>query len=79
MIRRNTMERVVCIVNGSQLRDVAIRPGTTTADIVRELGVPDSYWISARDGVPFDKDEVIYDRIRDGDKLFMSAPADVAD
>ena len=59
---------------GNKIQDLAIRPGTTTADVLRELGVSDSHWLSARDGTPFAHDEDVYGRVRDGQKLFTSAP-----
>lgn len=71
-------EKVVTLVNGSTIRDVAIRPGTTTADVLAELGVSHNYWLSAREGIAFGQNEVVYDRINNGEKLFVSAPANVA-
>lgn len=71
-------QRVVMVVHGNELQEVGIAPGTTAADVLNEIGVPNSYWISGREGRAFAKDEDIFHKVQDGQRLFVSAPADVA-
>ena len=71
-------EKVICVVNGNFIKDCLIRPGTTALDIIKGLKLPESNWLSTRDGKPFGKDEVVWDKVAEGDKLFSSAAASVA-
>lgn len=70
--------RKAAIVAGDQVHDVSIAPATTTADVRRQAGLPDNYFISLRDGLPFGEHEVLYSAVPDGAKLYASPPANVA-
>ncbi|MBL8745384.1 MAG: hypothetical protein JNK58_03405 [Phycisphaerae bacterium] len=67
----------IVIVNGTTTLDAIVHPGTTTGDLRRQLGLPEEFVISKRDGLPFGDTEAVYAGIQPGDKLFATPPATV--
>ncbi len=67
----------IAVVVGDDLREVTVRPGTTCADVLAELGVGSDYWLAKRDGQPFGADENVW-ACADGDKLVAIPPVDVS-
>ena len=65
----------VAVISGDEVRDVDLQPGTTSADVLNQLGLSPDLFVSKRDGLPFGASECIYDQVRDGEKLYASAPA----
>ncbi len=57
--------------------DIVVRPGTSTADIRRQTGLPAEFMLSPRQGLPFGEHEDLFGLVRDGDKIFASPPATV--
>jgi hypothetical protein len=72
------MKKLSVVVAGTgQIRDVEIQPGTTTGDILHQLNLPD-YLLSKGPGEPFfAATESVYDKVRDGEKVFTSTKAEV--
>jgi hypothetical protein len=72
------MKKLSVVVAGSgQIRDVEIQPGTTAGDILHQLNLPD-YLLSKGPNEPFfAAAESVYDKVKDGEKIFASTKADV--
>lgn len=72
------MKKLSVVVAGSgQIRDVEIEPGTTAGDILQQLGLPD-YLLSKGPNEPFFASaESVYDKVKDGEKIFASTKAEV--
>lgn len=71
------MEKHLAIIANEQVSDVIVRPGTSTADIRRQLGLPTEFMLSPRQGLPFGEHEDLFGLVREGDKIFASPPATV--
>jgi hypothetical protein len=73
-----TMKKLSVVVAGTgQIRDVEIQPGTTAGDILQQLTLPD-YLLSKGPNEPFfAAGESVYDKVRDGEKIFASTKAEV--
>jgi hypothetical protein len=68
----------VVIAESGKFNDLEILPGTTAQDALRAIGLSDGYLLSAGKGQePFGKDEVIYDAVPDGGKIYASTPVEV--
>jgi hypothetical protein len=72
------MKNLSVVVAGSgKIRDVRIEPGTTAGDVLHELDLPD-YLLSKGPNEPFfAAAESIYDKVKDGEKIFASTKAEV--
>jgi hypothetical protein len=72
------MKNLSVVVAGSgQIKDVNIQPGTTAGDVLHELNLPD-YLLSKGPGEPFfAAAESVYDKVKDGEKIFASTKAEV--
>jgi hypothetical protein len=72
------MKKLSVVVAGSgQIRDVEIQPGTTAGDILHQLNLSD-YLLSKGSNEPFfAAAESVYDKVKDGEKIFASTKADV--
>jgi hypothetical protein len=72
------MKKLSVVVAGTgQIRDVEIQSGTTAGDILTQLALPD-YLLSKGPNDPFFANaESIYDKVRDGEKIFASTKAEV--
>lgn len=72
------MKRVSVVVAGTgQIRDIQIDPGTTVADVLQQLALPD-YLLSKGPNEPFLANaDSIYDKVGDGEKVFASTKAEV--
>ena len=72
------MKNLSVVVAGSgQIRDVAIEPGTTAGDVLHQLTLQD-YLLSKGPNEPFfAAAESIYDKVKDGEKVFASTKAEV--
>lgn len=70
-------EKRIAVVVGDDLREVTVRPGTTCADVLAELGVGGDYWLARRDGQPLGADENVW-ACADGEKLVATLPVDVS-
>jgi len=70
---------VVEIVEGDEprIRDIEIEPGTTGADIKRQLGL-NGYALFTRDSRQIYDDDIVYNLVQDGDKIEVSPLAKVA-
>lgn len=67
----------VCMLESGKLVDRTIAPGTTTADLLRDVGLPNGLLSKSRDGEFLANADTVYDKITDGQKLFASTPASV--
>lgn len=76
LVSRCSGKNVAVFTNG-QLIDAVVPPGLTTADLLRQVNLPDEYFVSKAAGLPFGADEVLFDQIRDGEKLYATPPANV--
>jgi hypothetical protein len=76
--RRVPMKRLSVVVAGTgQIRDIEIQPGTTAGDVLHQLNLPD-YLLSKGPNEPFfAAAESIYDKVKDGEKIFASTKAEV--
>ena len=72
------MKNLSVVVAGSgKIRDVKIEPGTTAGDVLHELDLPD-YLLSKGPNEPFfAAAESVYDKVKDGEKIFASTKAEV--
>ena len=72
------MKRLSVVVAGTgQIRDVEIEPGTSAGDVLHQLNLAD-YLLSRGPNEPFFANtESIYDKTKDGEKLFASTKAEV--
>lgn len=72
------MKRLSVVVAGTgQIRDVEIQPGTSAGDVLRQLNLND-YLLSKGPNEPFfAAAETIYDKVKDGEKVFASTKAEV--
>src|ERR1019366_6893825 len=71
------MKKLSVVVAGTgQIRDVEIQTGTTAGDILHQLNLPD-YLLSKGPNEPFfAAAESIYDKVKDGEKIFASTKAE---
>lgn len=67
----------VCMLESGKLLDRTIAPGTTAADLLRDIGLPNGLLSKSRDGEFLANADTVYDKITDGQKLFASTPASV--
>lgn len=68
----------VIIAESGKHFDMEILPGTTAQDILNQIKLTEGYILSnGRGQEPFGSDEVIYDQITDGCKLYASTPVEV--
>ena len=76
--KSNTMKKLSVVVAGSgQIRDIEIQPGTTAGDVLHQLALPD-YLLSKGPNEPFfAAAESVYDKVKDGEKIFASTKAEV--
>jgi hypothetical protein len=60
-------------------REVDIFPGTTTADVLSEIGATEAMVLSPdpKEGKVFGSDEVLWSQIEDGQKLYAALPTPV--
>ncbi|MDX2181570.1 MAG: hypothetical protein SFV18_18390 [Bryobacteraceae bacterium] len=74
------MKRLSIVVAGSgQIRDVEIQPGTTAGDVLNQLNLAE-YLLSKGPNDPFFASaESVYDKVKDGEKIFASTKADVGE
>ena len=72
------MKKLAVVVAGSGLiRDAEIQPGTTAGDVLHQLNLQD-YLLSKGPNDPFfAATESIYDKVKDGEKIFASTKAEV--
>ncbi|MBM4400569.1 MAG: hypothetical protein FJ045_01310 [Crenarchaeota archaeon] len=74
------MEKNVAIVvagaQGQEIKDLAIKPGTTARDILKTLGL-ERYVISTGEGKLFGPRDNVYEAVENGEKLYASAEAEV--
>ncbi|MGA2186513.1 MAG: hypothetical protein ABSH47_26145 [Bryobacteraceae bacterium] len=72
------MKKLSVVIAGSgQIRDVEIQPGTSAGDILHQLDLPD-YLLSKGPNEPFfTATESVYDKVKDGEKIFASTKAEV--
>jgi hypothetical protein len=79
-MRNQTMKEISIKIAGSEgpLRDITIKPGTTTNEILTQLNL-EGYLLSAGPNSRqfFGEDEVIYPLVSSGDKLYATTPAEV--
>lgn len=68
----------IAVVAGQQVQDFTLLPGMTTNDVRTRLNLPESYFLSQRDALPFGDNEVLYPQIREGEKIFAAPAANVA-
>jgi hypothetical protein len=67
----------VSILGSGQLLDRTIAPGTTAADLLRDVNLPQGLLSNKPEGEYFANSDSIYDKVTDGQKLFASTPASV--
>ncbi len=74
------MEKNIAVVvagaQGQEIKDLAIKPGTTARDILKTLGL-EWYAISRRDGSIFGPRDNVYEAVENGEKLYASTAAEV--
>lgn len=72
------MKKLSVVVAGTgQIKDVEIQPGTTAGDVLHGADLVD-YLLSKGPNEPFfAATESIYDKVKDGEKIFASTKAEV--
>ena len=72
------MKKIAIVVAGTgKIRDAEIQPGTTAGDVLHQLDLQD-YLLSTGANDPFfASSESIYDKVKDGAKIFASTKAEV--
>jgi len=71
------MKRVLVTVSATGAgHDLEIQPGTTAADILRQIGLQEHQLKKAGEN-PFGESENVYPRVADGEKLYANSIADV--
>lgn len=71
------MKRVaVCVGDGSP-RDAEVKPGSTAADLLSQVGLTTDYMLSRHDGLKFGDTEPVYGLVGDGEKLHASTKSEV--
>lgn len=70
-------EKRIAAIVGDAVHDMVLERGMTPADLRRRLGLPPEFMLSPRQGLPFGEHERLFERVRDGDKIFASPPATV--
>jgi hypothetical protein len=72
------MKKLAVVVAGTgQINDVQIQPGTTAGDVLHQLNLPE-YLLSKGPNEPiFAATESVYDKVKDGEKIFASTKAEV--
>jgi hypothetical protein len=77
-IKEKPVKKLSVVVAGTgQIRDVEIQPGTTAGDVLHQLTLPD-YLLSKGPNEPFfAATESVYDKVKDGEKVFASTKAEV--
>jgi hypothetical protein len=72
------MKKLSVVVAGTgQINDVQIQPGTSAGDVLHQLNLPD-YLLSKGPNEPlFATTESVYDKVKDGEKIFASTKAEV--
>jgi hypothetical protein len=63
--------------SGGTMIDRTVAPGTTAADVLRDINLPNGLLSRGEHGEIFANSDYIYDHIKEGEKLFASAPAQV--
>lgn len=72
------MKRLSVVVAGTgQIRDVDIQPGTTAGDVLNQLGMSNDLLSKGPNEPFFAAAESIYDKVNDGEKVFVSTKAQV--
>ncbi|MFC1865142.1 hypothetical protein ACFLYB_00300 [Chloroflexota bacterium] len=67
---------VVAGSQGQEIKDLALKPGTSARDILQTLGL-DNYVISKGDGNIFGPRDNVYEKVEDGEKLYATTQAEV--
>jgi len=74
------MEKNIAIIvagaQGQEIKDLAIKPGTTARDVLQTLGL-DRYVISKGDGKVLGPRDNVYEQVEDGEKLYATTEAEV--
>jgi hypothetical protein len=72
------MKKLSVVVAGTgDIKDLQIPAGTTAGDVLHQLGLQD-YLLSKGPNEPFfAAAESIYDKVKDGEKIFASTKAEV--
>jgi hypothetical protein len=72
------MKKLCVVVAGTgTIHDVNIQPGTTAGDILHQLNLAD-YLLNKGPNEPFfAAAESVYDKVKDGEKIFASTKAEV--
>ena len=72
------MKKLSVVVAGTgQIRDVEIQPGTTAGDVLHQLNLPDYLLCKGPNEPFFAAAESVYDKVKDGEKIFASTKAEV--
>src|ERR1017187_8659613 len=74
------MKRLSVVVAGTgQIRDIELQSGTTAGDVLNQLSLKD-YLLSKGPNDPFfAAAESVYDKVKDGEKIFASTKAEVGE
>jgi len=72
------MKKLSVVIAGTgNINDVEIQPGTTAGDVLHQLNLQD-YLLNKGPNEPFfAAAESIYDKVKDGEKIWASTKADV--
>src|SRR5580700_3073742 len=67
----------VVVAGTGDIKDLEIQPGTTAGDVLHQLNLQD-YLLSKGPNEPFfAAAESVYDKVKDGEKIFASTKAEV--
>jgi hypothetical protein len=70
------MGKKISLIANGRTYDLKIAPETTAADVLAQVVLlADDFCLSPRAGLPFERDELVYERVRDGEKLYASPQA----
>ena len=72
------MKKLSVVIAGTgNIHDVEIQPGTTAGDVLHQLNLQDYLLNTGPNGPFFAAAESIYDKVKDGEKIFASTKAEV--
>ena len=59
------MTKNVCVVNGENVLDAVVEPGSTAADLLNQSKLsPGEFWLTNKEGLPYGDEQEGHEQIR---------------